>query len=188
MNIQNIDWVVFISQTGKEVMNISQHLDKNPRIIISNNVDRISKDVLSWIDIEGIILIITPRNASSVDYLILDKYIKKNSIITLHGYTRIIPTSFLNKYPKIFNGHPGLIDKYPHLKGFDPQVKAFNLKMNTIGSVIHKVTEELDSGDIICTVSSCINNKSFLEEYYSQLSQTSFASWIFFFYNKCYEK
>jgi folate-dependent phosphoribosylglycinamide formyltransferase PurN len=48
-----------------------------------------------------------------------------------------------------YNGHPGLITKYPELKGKDPQVRAFEGKYPVAGAVIHKVTAGVDEGRII---------------------------------------
>ena len=43
-----------------------------------------------------------------------------NTLITLNGWLRIVPPDKCAKY-NIYNGHPGLITKYPELKGKDPQ-------------------------------------------------------------------
>ena len=49
----------------------------------------------------------------------------------------------------IYNGHPGLITKYPELKGKDPQVKAHKLGHEVAGAVIHKVVAGVDEGKVI---------------------------------------
>ena len=49
----------------------------------------------------------------------------------------------------IYNGHPGLITKYPELKGKDPQEKAYRLGLHESGCVIHKAVAEVDSGEIL---------------------------------------
>jgi len=59
-----------------------------------------------------------------------------------------MPEVICNKY-LIYNGHPGLITKYPELKGKDPQVKAHKLGHEVAGAVIHKVTAGVDEGRII---------------------------------------
>ena len=38
---------------------------------------------------------------------------------------------------------------YPELKGKDPQMKAFNLKHDLMGCVIHKVTAGVDEGKVL---------------------------------------
>ena len=45
----------------------------------------------------------------------------KHDLITLHGYLRIIPENICKQCKHIYNGHPGLINMYPELKGKDPQ-------------------------------------------------------------------
>jgi folate-dependent phosphoribosylglycinamide formyltransferase PurN len=47
-----------------------------------------------------------------------------DAIVTLHGWLRVIP-AYVCERSRIYNGHPGLITKYPELKGKDPQVRAF---------------------------------------------------------------
>ena len=59
-----------------------------------------------------------------------------------------MPPELCTKYT-IFNGHPGLITKYPELKGKDPQVRAFEGNYDTIGCVLHRVTEGVDEGKIL---------------------------------------
>ena len=49
---------------------------------------------------------------------------------------------------EIYNGHPGLITKYPELKGKDPQERSFK-QYETAGAVLHKVTAGVDEGDVI---------------------------------------
>ena len=79
----------------------------------------------------------------------------------------------------IYNGHPGLITKYPELKGKDPQEKAYKLEMKETGSVIHKVTAEIDSGDIVSESPISIEGKT-LDEVYVILHNNSINLWINF--------
>ena len=79
----------------------------------------------------------------------------------------------------IFNGHPGLISSYPELKGKDPQIKAWEGKYREVGSVVHKVTEGVDEGDIVMQCSTNNFAKS-LDGMYRILKSTSFTCWISF--------
>lgn len=72
----------------------------------------------------------------------------KKCYITLHGWLNIVPEEICNEY-EIYNGHPGYIIDYPELKGKDPQARAFLGKYSFIGSVLHKVTAEVDEGEIL---------------------------------------
>ena len=80
---------------------------------------------------------------------------------------------------RIYNLHPGLITKYPILKGFNPQEKAFRLKLPTSGSVIHKVTPVLDSGKILKSIEVDIKNLS-LDEVYDKIHKSSSQLWTDF--------
>ena len=101
----------------------------------------------------------------------------------------IVPADICNEF-KIYNGHPGLINYYPELKGKDPQERAWESIINYqfVGSVIHRVTAGVDEGPIICyqkvNSSSCIS----LVSTFSILKLTSLDSWIDFFNNKHYNK
>ena len=83
----------------------------------------------------------------------------------------------------IYNGHPGLITKYPELKGKDPQVRAYEGKYETAGSVIHEVVPEVDAGKILKEGEVDIKDKS-LDEVYSSLHKLSTDLWIDFLKEK----
>lgn len=100
-------------------------------------------------------------------------------VITLHGWLRIIPEEIIKEYPTMFNGHPGLITKYPELKGKDPQMKAWNLNLNTSGCVIHQVTAGVDEGPIMRQVEIPIRNLT-LDELFSELHSKSVELWCKF--------
>lgn len=103
-------------------------------------------------------------------------YDPADTLITLHGYLRILPANICNRYT-ILNGHPGLITKYPELKGKDPQVRAWEGKYPLIGSVVHKVTPGVDEGEVITSV--CYTNRcDTLDEIYGKLKQSSLESWL----------
>ncbi len=73
-------WYVFISQTGSEVKAISELCCVKPKMIISNNLGKISKDVLSWIQKEKITLYSLPSKPLISDYRNIK--IPKDSLIT----------------------------------------------------------------------------------------------------------
>jgi len=102
----------------------------------------------------------------------------------MHGYLRIIDKDVLDTR-EMYNGHPGLITKYPELKGKDPQeTVAKNLSLyDKIGSVIHKVTPEVDSGEILYEF-AVFNGCNSREEVYDTLKLTSLHSWLAFFKDK----
>jgi len=136
-------WITFFSQTGAEIADLSENIGRWPDLIITNE----RPDHLRTIDPRIVEYGYTevPNKPTVSD---LDAVLQDNAIITLHGWLRIMPEVICNKY-LIYNGHPGLITKYPELKGKDPQVKAHKLGHEVAGAVIHKVTAGVDEGRII---------------------------------------
>lgn len=143
-------WVALYSQTGSEIKNLTEVLGYGPDIILTNN-----KEKEGWM----------PHNDLMKEIL---KY--PDALITLHGYLRILPPEVCHL--SILNGHPGLITKYPELKGKDPQER-ITPEMTHIGSVVHRVTEGVDEGEVI--------SEAFVEntggDYYNILKQTSLEAW-----------
>ena len=140
-------WIVFFSQTGAEIADISESLGRWPDLIITNK----RPDHLRTIDPRIIEYGYTelPNKPIPDDYEVV---LQDNAIITLHGWLRIMPKTICEKY-LVYNGHPGLITEYPELKGKDPQIRAYEGikagKYNTAGAVIHKVTAGVDEGRVI---------------------------------------
>jgi phosphoribosylglycinamide formyltransferase-1 len=102
----------------------------------------------------------------------------KDPIVTLHGWLRIMPPSICNQF-EIYNGHPGLITRYPELKGKDPQQKAFDLGLETSGCVIHEVTEGVDEGRILRSREVSIRELE-IEQLFHILHQISISLWVDF--------
>ena len=136
-------WITFFSQTGAEIADLSESIGRWPDVIITNK----RPDHLRTIDPRIVEYGYTevPNKPTVSD---LDAVLQDNAIITLHGWLRIMPPVICDKY-LIYNGHPGLITKYPELKGKDPQVKAHKLGHEVAGAVIHKVTAGVDEGRVI---------------------------------------
>ena len=164
------NWIPFFSQTGSEIADIIEQAGVKPAMISTNTKtpERIDKRLKDHI-------IINFNKFSDLDEYYEDL---NNSVVTLHGFLRIIPKQYITK--EMYNGHPGLITKYPELKGFNPQERAFNLKLPTSGSVIHKVIEEVDSGEVLLYNEVSIENLS-LDEVYKTLKQSSLNLWLEFF-------
>ena len=103
----------------------------------------------------------------------------KNTLVTLHGWLNIIPEEICNEYT-IYNGHPGMITFYPELKGKDPVERAWE-KIDTyhfVGSVVHKVVPEVDSGSILSAdYIPAIFCKS-LDDMRARVKKTSHEAWI----------
>ena len=137
-------WIALFSQTGTEIVEVSKHLGRWPDYIVTNE----RPDHLRTInpELEGKVIFVENKPTEAELELILSQ--GENQFVTLHGWLRIMPPIICNKY-LIYNGHPGLITMYPELKGKDPQMKAFNLKHDLMGCVIHKVTAGVDEGKVL---------------------------------------
>ena len=105
-----------------------------------------------------------------------------NPLVTLHGWLRVMPPYICNRF-EIYNGHPGLITKYPELKGKDPQQKAFDLGLEYSGCVIHKVTEGVDEGKILLERKVYIKELE-IGELFTILHSISVSLWVEFLKNK----
>ena len=69
-------------------------------------------------------------------------------LIVLAGWMRIVTPTLINAFPnRIINIHPSLLPKY---KGLNVIQRAMDAGETVTGCTVHYVTEELDSGDIIC--------------------------------------
>ena len=143
-------WIALFSQTGSEIVNISKKLERRPDLVITNNRPDHLRTMDPEIVSQNYILHETlnkPKEETLTN--IFRQYSKDTElIITLHGWLRIIPPKLCDKY-NIFNGHPGLITKYPELKGKDPQVKMMNGNYDTMGCVLHEVTAGVDEGKVL---------------------------------------
>ena len=139
-------WIAFFSQTGTEIVEIAKHFGFGPDVIVTNERPESLRKINP--EIKDLGKIVTLPNKPTLEELeeVIGYYDKP--IVTLHGWLRIMPPELCKKYT-IFNGHPGLITKYPELKGKDPQVRAFEGNYDTIGCVLHRVTEGVDEGKIL---------------------------------------
>ncbi len=176
-------WIVFFSQTGNEIVNITKNLGILPSKIITNKTNIKSLEITELFS-DRIYQI--PNYPQEKDYLNLFKQIdtyKTDALVTLHGFLRIIPEKICNNY-NIINLHPGLINKYPELKGINPQKKATDLKHPIIGCVIHKVSPLVDDGEIL--LYSSTKSKYNLNDNLKILKDLSLNLWLQYLKSKMY--
>lgn len=178
--MKKLNWTVFVSQTGSEVMNLAKALNVVPSLLLTNNPKKLKEEVMWFLKDNGCELRVIPFNPLLEHYLQED--ILSSNIITLHGYLRILPGEFIQSYrPRVvYNGHPGLITYYPELKGKDPQERAWRGNYPTIGSVVHEVTEGVDEGEVV-RFTAVPNHENSLDGVYEQLRHTSLDAWVKFF-------
>lgn len=176
-------WVALFSGTGREIENICKHYNTYPDVIVCNSKLPISSELLEIAIENKISLWVCP----SSDKVSVDQYLRwftstngKKQFITLHGWMKIIPDTICQQF-EIYNLHPGDIETYPELKGKDPQEKAFKLKHNHCGCVIHRVTGEVDSGEIVTALRDfnfykCVSKDQAIE----CLHNLAFKTWLQF--------
>ena len=167
-------WIALFSQTGSELKSIVNALNIQPDIVMTNNLDI---DVLT---IPGI----TSVQGKHEDLMArLEDGIRPGDLITLHGYLRIIPRNIVESEADIYNGHPGLITEYPELRGKDPQHRLFlnQDKYDKFGCVIHRVSPDVDAGEICAYTCFPMLKHPVTEEYITEvLHNMSTRLWIDF--------
>jgi len=176
-------WIALFSQTGSEIAALSQALNRSPDFIISNaNTDNVDPRV-------DISFIVNKDEAKTLDILDNIEFNIDKTLITLNGWLRIVPPNKCSKY-NIYNGHPGLITRYPELKGKDPQEKTWDdlHKYNVVGSVVHKVVEEVDAGEVVEKEFISSDNLLTLDDTYNALRDCSFRAWYRFLKERLYNK
>ena len=147
-------WIALFSHTGSEIVSVSRALGKTPAKIITNqspdskNINKNIKKLAHASCSPGMRNVIYTKNSPDIaDYR---RLFDEDALVTLHGWMRIIPKCICEEY-EIYNLHPGLITKYPELKGKDPQDKVFEVldDPEDVGCVIHRVIGEVDSGEVV---------------------------------------
>ena len=175
------EWCAFFSQTGTELANIIKQTGREPDRIITNlTLEQVEQKVNPWLWKNYKHKIYHTVNRPTVhDYINAVGYDHRDKILTMHGWLRIIPQTLCHRY-QAFNGHPGLITKYPELRGKDPQLKAHLGNYDIGGSVIHEITPELDEGPILLFREVSLKNLN-LDDTFRILSEASLDLWIKFF-------
>jgi folate-dependent phosphoribosylglycinamide formyltransferase PurN len=178
-------WKTFFSQSGSEIYEISKNIGRFPDAIITNKsfeeMDKINPDLLERCFDRFIFL---PKKPTAEEYR---EAIRHTDIITLHGYLRILPPEICGKF-KIYNGHPGLITKFPELKGKDPQAKVwykhFEKPYKLHGHVIHEVIPEVDAGKVVSEKEfyseSIYKEFDSLNDYIVRLHKLAIENWVGF--------
>lgn len=144
----NKKWCVFFSQTGSEIYNISKKINRVPDVIITNKpLHDVSSIKPELFEEYGHRFVWLPKKPTVLEYI---QVIPQDSIVTLHGWLRIIPPEVCDMY-EIYNLHPAPIhlEGFEKYKGKDPQVRIFEDKAKYSGNVIHKCIAELDAGEIL---------------------------------------
>ncbi len=196
------------SQSGSEIVNISKKLGTWPDIVVTNNKDEssinnelkkqyiihytsrelddfggtgIDSAMLDLLCEDRVMIVVDTKLTKQVYTDILGMVVGQ-FIITLNGWLKIVPKSITKDY-FIYNGHPGLVSKFPELAGLDPQQKVIdrynkNDAYTTMGSIIHLVTDEIDGGPILA--SKEVAAPELPDDVFSVLHDTSCDLWVKF--------
>ena len=154
MLIDGKKWVAFFSHTGNEIYNVSKLVGRFPDVVITNNKPDSKSLNARLLSRVGNVVWMNNRPEEGEYHNVLND-VCDNCVITLHGWMRIIPKSVCKQHT-IYNLHPGLISKYPELKGADPQkrvVENDDDRYKFVGCVIHKVIAKVDEGKILAETS-----------------------------------
>lgn len=167
-------WIALFSQTGSEICNIAERINRWPDIILTNN-KRADEESDSRIANRFLIL---PHDEIEHKLSLL----APGELVTLHGYLRVLSPRVCNLPIQIYNGHPAPIHLYPTLKGLNKQEDLFAHKDQyaRYGSVVHRVTAVLDDGEIIESVDRA-NDITSIDDAYSKAKETSLECWLNFF-------
>jgi folate-dependent phosphoribosylglycinamide formyltransferase PurN len=182
---KHLYWKALFSQSGSEILEISTRVGRFPDTIITNkspeDMDKINPVLLEKAFDRFIFI---PKKPAVEEY---KEAIKSADIVTLHGFLRVLPPDICGRY-RIFNGHPGLITKFPELKGKDPQAKVWWRHADTPyrlhGHVIHKVVPEVDAGEVVSVKEFYSQNiyseHNSLNEYIARLHKLAIENWVEF--------
>lgn len=171
-------WITYFSQTGSEIADIAESINRWPTRIITNKRPENIRTVDPRIVEQGYIeLSNKPTLQEHMDIL---QYFK-DPLISLHGWLRIMPPELCSEFT-MFNGHPGLITDYPELKGKDPQVRTWEGikegKYETAGCVIHRVTAGVDEGKVLSFERFNTFSIENLDDLFMGLKDRSLYLWI----------
>ena len=121
------NWIALFSQTGSEIVELSKILKRTPDYLITNNYgDKIPihagiKDMnVPIITADHKFLMELLKRTTSFDPAVSFIYVSDKrkfepleTLVTLHGYLRILPTEICYKYT-IYNGHPATLKNIPN--------------------------------------------------------------------------
>lgn len=182
INNKHKKWLALFSQSGSEICDIAGAIGRYPDCVITDNVEQNPPFNENIFNCKSFV-IGKYRGLSQEDKLdYYRRYLDRYDIITLHGWLNIVPAEICKEY-KIYNGHPGLINYYPELKGKDPQKRAWeNIGAYLyVGSVIHKVTPEVDGGEVIYHAKEFSSQCNCISTTFASLKRTSLKTWLDFF-------
>ncbi len=131
-----------------------QKIPINPAVVISNNPDAAGLKIAQRLGVATAVLPSKGFSGTRWEYdqeiiAILQEYgvTKKNGLVCLAGFMRIISPEFIRKYKnRILNIHPALLPAFP---GLHAQKQALDYGAKFSGCTVHFVDNGVDTGPII---------------------------------------
>ena len=121
-------------------------------LFLTDNPDSPAIKVAKDLGFEGIEIVKPEKGQEREDYdrevlNVLREY--QPDQILLAGFMRILSKIYVSQYgTKTFNAHPSLLPKFAGLKDMEVHEKVLDHEEKYTGCTIHKVTEEVDAGEI----------------------------------------
>ena len=81
-------WVALFSQTGQEIIDITNQIDRVPDLIISNNHPSNVENIVKGVEYRWLISSEEYKTLDILDEVVDDP---ENTLITLNGWLRIVP-------------------------------------------------------------------------------------------------
>ena len=168
------NWIALFSQTGSEIADLSIEIDRWPDYVITNSTGPVTP-------LLGDCSVITNEQAKTLDILDELIYHPADTLVTLNGWLKIVPSDKCKKSDPVFIFHYRFT-KYPELKGKDPQERAWKSihQYTHVGSVVHEVVEEVDGGNVIIEKEAATSEITDLDSAFFTLRNTSFDAWVEF--------
>lgn len=183
------NWIALFSQTGGELTRLSKALGRYPDVVLTDSREPIPEELATNCTVFRL-------SARAINAWLMKerkingeprKNVEPGSLITAHGYLRIIPAKVLKYLDRecealVYNGHPGLITLYPELKGKDPQIRVAeginSGKYSIVGSVVHVMVPEVDSGPVVQQVQQAVPKRPMTQqEVFDLQARLSFECW-----------
>lgn len=184
--MDRIPWYSLFSHTGAETERLASTLSSRFELrgALTNNMRYINLHHES--PLYGKVI---KASADSINAALCMGSLPLGSLITLNGYTRILPGWVLEVLHKrlalVLNIHPAPIQLYPELRGLDPHRKLYegvqSGKYKYIGVVIHEVDEGVDTGPIAHWKLELADPGWTYEELCEESHKLGFEAWMEYF-------
>ena len=165
--------VVLFSGMGTNLAYILEHLHQKNGfevvMVLTNNPNAKGIEIAKRYNIK--IEIISNKdfdNRVAFDRVVADKIsLYSPNLTILAGFMRILSKNFLSNIKECINIHPSIL---PLFKGVNAIFRSYHSDMKVGGVTVHKVTQEVDSGQILAQKCFEKENMSF-EEFEKKIHQ-----------------